>query len=224
MAVWLSALGAAGLVCFFLARLRLFIAVDYHRRKANDQLNIEVYFPGRLIAYRLEVPLVQLSERGGLVWLESHLKVGREKAETHARAEQRFVGNTWDIFLHDPGHWRYLMRQFDYYTRIYNVFIGRVLAALVCEKLSWETRFGADDAAATSLMVGLLWFLKNQVYMQMKKRLKAVARPALAVTPLYTWVGLEVDFTCIFSIRLGNVINAAAGSIRQPRKGDSGSG
>jgi hypothetical protein len=220
METWLSVWLATTLIGVALARLRIYIVLNYHRRKADDTLTVEVHLLRRLLTYHLEVPLIQLSERGGLLWLESHLKTGREKTVTHTDAEQRFTAHTWDIFLHDPSHWKYLICQFDYYTKLYNHFMRRVLAALVCEKLSWETRFGADDAATTSLMTGFLWYLKSQTYSLMKRRLKYVPRPSLNVTPLYTWVGLEVDFQCIFSIRLGNVINAAAGAIRQSRKGD----
>lgn len=220
METWLSVWLATTLLGVAVARLRVYIALDYHRRKADDELAVEVYLLRRLLVYRLEVPLVQLSERGGLTWVESKLGSGREKSETHVDAEQRFAAKTWDIFLRHPGHWNCLVRQLDYYTRLYNYFMSRLLAALVCEKLSWETRFGTDDPAATSLMTGLLWFIKTQTYTFMKRRLKFVPRPWLQVTPLYNWVGLEVDFQCIFSIRLGNVINAAAGSIWQSRKGD----
>jgi hypothetical protein len=220
METWLSVLVAAAVVGFALARIKIFIVMEYHRKKADDRLSIEVYLLRRLIVYRLEVPLVQLSERGGLAWLESQLRAGREKTKTHVEAEQRFLGNTWDIFLHDASHWSYLVKMIDHYTKLYKEFTDKLLASLVCEKLAWETRFGADDPAATSMMTGLLWFIKYQTYSSMKKRLKAAGRPHLQVTPLYTWVGLEVDFQCIFSIRLGNVINAAAGLTWRPRKGD----
>lgn len=220
METWLSVLLATMLIMVALARLHIYIVLDYHRRKADDGLTVEVYLLKRLIVYRLEVPLMKLSERGVLPWLEGQLRTGREKTATHTKAEQRFAANTWEIFFHDPKHWDYLAHQFNYYTRLYSRMIDKLLAALVCEKLSWETRFGSDDPAATSVMTGVLWFIKMQTYSLMKRRLKFARRPLIQVTPLYTWVGLEVDFQCIFRIRLGNVINAVAGSIRQSRKED----
>jgi len=202
METWLASWLASTLLVIALARLKLFIAFSYRRRDSDDQLRIDVYTLKKLIVYHLEIPLARLAKRGGLPWPEAVVDTPGGRTETHAKAEQRFVRNTWRIFRHHPRHWHYLMQQMRF----------------------WRTGLGTGDAALTGLATGLIWQLKGQIYSYMQRRLKSVARPALGVSPLFAREGLEIELECIFSIRLGNVINAIATAIRHLGKGDTGSG
>lgn len=217
---WLALCMAAALLVIAAARLKLFISLSYRRQGEDDRLDIDVYALRKLISYHLEVPLVRLVRRGGLPWPESVIDTPGGQTETRAGAEQRFARNTWKIFRHHPRHWHYLLKQFRYYTRIYKRLIARILAAVACEKLTWRTGLGTGDAALTGIFAGLLWQLKTQTYAYMQRRLKNVARPSFRVSPLYAKEGVEIELECIFSIRLGNVINAIATVSRHLGRGN----
>ncbi|MDR7865339.1 MAG: DUF2953 domain-containing protein [Sporomusaceae bacterium] len=220
METWLAVWLATTLLVLALARLKLFISLSYRRQGEDDRLDIDVYALKKLISYHLEVPLVRLARRGGLPWPESVVDTPGGQTETRAGAEQRFTRNTWKIFRHHPRHWRYLMKQLRYYTRIYKRLITSILVAVACEKLSWRTCFGTGDAALTGISAGLLWQLKTQTYAYMQRRLKSVVRPAFRVSPHYAREGVEIELECIFSITLGNVINAIATAIRHLGRGN----
>lgn len=219
METWLASFLASTFLFLALSRVRFYIRFTYRRKAGDDQLRVEVYSPGRVVAYVLEVPVIRLAERGDLPWLESTLRTPRGKASTRAGAERRFVRTTWHIYRHHPRHWRYLVDQIRYFRRMYMRLAGRLLAAMTCEKLIWRTGFGAADAALTGVSAGAVWAAKGQVHKYMKRRLAAVARPVFAVTPLYGRTALEVELECIFSIRVGNVINALASTIQLTGKG-----
>lgn len=220
METWLAVWLASTLLILAMARMKLFISLSYSRRGDDDRLDIDVYAFKKLISYHFEVPLIRLVRRGGLPWPESVLDTADGQAETRAGAEQRFVRNTWRIFRHHPRHWHHLMKQFRYYTRIYKRLTRSILVAVACEKLSWRTGLGTGDAALTGISAGLLWQMKTQTYAYMQRRLKSVARPTFRVSPLYAREGVEIELECIFSIRLGNVINAIATAIQHLGKGD----
>lgn len=224
METWLASWLASTLLVIALARLKLYISFSYRRRDSDDHLRIDVYTLKKYIAYHLEIPLARIARRGGLPWPETVVDTPRGQTETHAKAEQRFVRNTWRIFRHHPRHWHHLMRQLRYWTRLYKRLMAGILAALACEKLTWRTGLGTGDAALTGLAAGLAWQLQAQTYAFMQRRLKSVARPAFGVSPLFAREGVEIELECIFSIRLGNVINAIATAIRHLGKGETDSG
>ncbi|MDT8901113.1 DUF2953 domain-containing protein [Anaeroselena agilis] len=220
METWLAVWLASTMLFVIVARLKLFISLAYRRRGEDDRLAIDVYALRKIVNYHLEVPLARISSRDGLPWPEAVVDTPDGQTETHAGAEQRYVRNTWKIFRHHPRHWHRLMKQFRYYTRIYKQLAAFVLATVTCEKLSWRTKLGTGDAALTGVTAGLAWQMKAQVYAFMQKRLKSVARPVFRVSPLYAREGVEIELECIFSIRLGNVINAITTAIQQLGRGD----
>ncbi len=219
METWLAWWLATALLYLALVRLRLFVGLSYRRRGHDDHLAVDVYALKKLVSYHLEIPIARVARRGGLPWPETVVDTPSGRAETHARRERRFVRTTWHIFRHHPRHWHHLMRQLRFYTRLYNREAARLLAATACEKLSWRTGLGTGDAALTGLAAGLAWQLKSSAYAGMRRRLGSVPRPAFGVRPLYAREGVDIELECIFSIRLGNVINAITTAIRFLAKG-----
>ncbi|MDR3593049.1 MAG: DUF2953 domain-containing protein [Negativicutes bacterium] len=221
---WLAVVLATVVVVYTLSRVKIFIRVVYHRKAADDFVRLEVYLLSRLLAYHTTIPLVKLTENHGLPWLETGLKSGRRGVKTSSGREQRFAAKTVDIYLHQPVKWRDMMREVNFIYRLYRRFAGQIKKAMLCEKFTWRTGCGFDDAALTGLATGLLWALKSQLLLFLKRRLNFAVRPVIAVRPVYTAAVVEVEFECIFTIRVGNVINAAWGLLHFPVKGVKGSG
>jgi len=219
METWLVFCLATALLALAIARLRLFVSLTYRRRDRDDHIAVDVYALKKIVNYRLEVPLARIARRGGLPWPETVIDTPLGRTETHSGKEQRFVRTTWRIFRHHPRHWRKLKRQVRFYARLYKRIIARLLIATACEKISWRTGLGIGDAALTSVAAGLAWQYKNQTYVYMQRRLKSVPRPVFAVQPLYARKGVDIELECIFSVRLGNVINALTTAIRFLAKG-----
>lgn len=206
-------------VYLVLGRLKVYISLNYSRKGKDDLVRVDVYLLRRFVMYRLEIPVLKLAEQSKLPWFESELDVEEGKAKTYSDREQRFVKNTIDIYLNHPAKWRELLKSFRYYTRLYRKFMSRVLKDVTCEQLCWRTKLGVDDAAITSMIVGLLWAFKNSAVVLLRRRIKFIARPVLQVVPLFSHVGFETEVQCIFTIRLGNVINATLSLVNLAWKG-----
>lgn len=219
METWLASWLATSLLCLALARLKLFIGLTYRRHGSDDHIAVDVYALKKLVYYHLEVPIARIAHRGGLPWPEAVVDTSRGQTETNARGEKRFVRNTWRIFRHHPRHWHLLMKQLRFYTRLYKRAMARILVATECEKLSWHTGLGTGDAALTSVTAGFAWQFMGHSYAYMQRRIKSAPRPSFRVQPYYTREGVDIELECIFSVRLGNVINAITTAIRFLAKG-----
>lgn len=216
---WLASWLATTLIVLALARVKLFVGLSYRRRGRDDHLAVDVYALKKLVSYHLEVPMARIATRGGLPWPETAVDTAGGQTETRAKGEQRFVRKSWRIFRFQPRRWHHLMMQLRFYTRLYKRAAARLLVATECEKLSWRTGLGTGDAALTGVATGMAWQIKGTTYTSMQRRLKSVSRPDFLVQPYYGREGVDIELECIFSIRLGNVINATTAAIRYLAKG-----
>ena len=215
---------ASVIFAYALCRIKIFIRLFYRRQAADDFVRLEVYLLRRLLAYHTTIPIVQIIQHRGLPWLETELKSRREGLKTHSGREQRFVAKTFDIYLNKPLKWRHIVREVNYLFCLYRRFASRIKRAMRCEKFIWRTGCGCDDAAMTALVSGFLWVVKSEVLVFLKRRIGFAVRPVIQVQPIFDAVKVEVEFECIFTIRVGNVINAAWSLIHFPVKGVKGSG
>lgn len=221
---WLAVVLATVIFTYSLTRVKIFIRLFYRRQAADDYVRLEVYLLRRLLAYHTTIPMVQIVEHRGLPWLQTELKTGQDKVKTRSDREQRFVAKTIDIYLNKPLKWRHIVREVNFLFRLYRRFSRKIQRAMQCEKFFWRTGFGCDDAAMTGMLTGFLWVLKSEVYLFLKRRIAFAASPVVRVQPIFSTAPFEVEFECIFTIRVGNVINAAWSLIHFPEKEVKGSG
>ncbi len=98
------------------------------------------------------------------------------------------------------------IKEFNYSFQTYCRVIDKVLKSATCEKFHWKTVYGLEDAASTGIIVGSLWAVKVFIISRLKRHVLFVTKPDIAVNPIFGRNQFEVDFQCIFSIKLGNVI------------------
>jgi hypothetical protein len=205
-------------VTYLVLQVKIYIELAYQRQREDDKLTIKVRVLPRAV-YTLEVPFLQLEKQTDIPWIKSELDTSQGKTQTNIRREQKFLKNLANIYLWHPRHWRKLIREFDFYRKIYNTLLDKLLSKTTCEFFSWHTTYGCDDAAVTGLSIGALWALKTALMQKMQHRLRFTHKPKLQVTPAFGRNSFEVDLKCIFSIRLGNVINVVIDAVNFARKG-----
>jgi len=162
----------------------------------------------RLIAYKMEVPIIKVSKSKDIFWLESAIRAVQYQEETQPKRDERIMKKTKAFFTNHPRNVRHVVKEIHNYTQLYCKIIEKVLKLVVCEKMYWKTKLGSEDAAITGAITGLLWACKSLLMSRLKKRIFLIVKPDIAVNPLWGNGRLEMDFQCIFSIRLGNVIKA----------------
>lgn len=207
-----------------LLRLKIYVSVAYKRQGADDLLSVDVSLMRKFVSYHMEVPVIRVFKQQGLPWTEARLATDGGELAPRVDREERYVKNISDIFLHHGAEWRQMIHELVDFSHWYQSLVRRLNHKLLCENLYWRTRLGMEDAATTGLGVGLFWLLKSEGLIYLKQRFPFSSSPILKVEPDYTSAGLEVDFRCIFSIRMGNLMNAALSLLNVPGKvvNDSG--
>lgn len=178
---------------YLLWHLKIYIEIQYTRNTDNDKFILEVYTLRKLIIYRLKIPVIEFTSEN--LWLKTKLETDKGAAKTHIKKEKRSFKKSIRIVKH--------------YQKIYYRFMDRLFIAIKCEKLIWKTIYGSEDAALASVITGGIWGLKSIIVNSLHHRICVVNKPLIQAIPQYNQQKFGMDFTCIFSIRLGNVINAA---------------
>lgn len=208
MEIWFIITLANIVITCLLFYSKLYIALKYQRDGSNDYIGVDVYIFRRLLAYSMQVPMIELGDTKNPFWLKSKIKTGQKEDETHIKREQRFVKKNLKFYMLHPRRLRRVVRLVRFYTGLYCKVMEEITHSLQCDELHWKTAYGSEDAAITGIGTGVLWSVKALVITRLKKYVIVTKRPTIDVNPIFGHNSFKVDFQCIFSIRLGNVINA----------------
>ena len=208
MEFWFMIILANIVITCLLLYSKIYIALKYQRDGSNDYIAVDVYIYRRLLAYSMQVPIIQFDEIKNPFLLKSKIETGKGQDETHIKREQPLVKKTMNFYMLNPRRVRRIVRRVRYYTRLYCKVMEKFIHSLHCEELHWKTRCGSEDAAITGIGIGMLWAVKALIITRLENHVIVTNKPIIDVNPIFGHNCFKVDFQCIFSIRLGNVINA----------------
>lgn len=183
-----------------------YIAFDYHWQDANDKLTVTIYSKGKLLFYQRTLSVIQWVQQE---WLkrESNIKKA-ENSRQFIKAERKSSRRFFRRLIHHPrlglAALRKSQRLFYHYRHIVQSF----LSALCCEKFYWNTRFSTSDAAMTGIASGLLWSAKACLLSQLTQNIRFAVCPTIQVCPTFQQPEFQTEIQCIFSFKLGHVMNA----------------
>ncbi|QJW48474.1 DUF2953 domain-containing protein [bacterium BFN5] len=209
MVDWLLATLTGFGVAYVISRVSIYIHLQFFRNSNDDFILVDVYLPHRIHLYSMKVPIIEIVNRNNIPWLESKIETEHGETKTHSHREQRFIKVLFDICIKHPQKMRRILKMLRYYQKIYCKFMHSIIKSIYCEKFYWKTTFGLEDAAATAILSGTLWSVKAMILTFLQKRTNFKTRPVIRVQPIFDQNKIEVDFQCIFSIKLGNLINAS---------------
>lgn len=220
MPLWLVITLSVATVIYALSRVNVYIDLQYKRDGDNDQVVVNVYLLRRFLVYKLRVPVIEISKKAYLPWVQSELHTAGGKIKTHSRREKQFVVRLLQIYLKHPDRWEKLMTRFRQYRRMYVYFICELTKQLHCEQLRLHVRYGAEDAAVTGVMIGAFWAITGWGLYRLRERLIFRNRPEVFFEPRFGKTCLAVDFACIFRLPIGHVISTSLSLANYTRKGE----
>lgn len=217
----LTALAAQLVLLYAFSKLIIYIDLRYQRNRSDDYIVVNVYLGKKVILYTMKVPVVDLIKNDELLWLSSEIKTADEtaKTKTNVNRERRFVKNTIRMCFHDPRRLWHAFKSVKFYIKLYRRVVRRLVNSLTCERLQWKTTYGSDDAANTGIITGALWTVKGMLVTVLRRRFSFTAPPEIAVIPVFGQSRFDVDFQCIFSLRLGKIISATTILVKLSGKG-----
>ncbi|SFL80777.1 DUF2953 domain-containing protein [Pelosinus propionicus] len=196
------------IIIFLISLSKIYIEVEYKRNNENDYVAVNVYALKKLIFYTMQVPILRVVEKSGEYKLESTVRTAVSQEKLDPLRDEKRIKKTDQLVKEHPQKIRHTIQKFHHYTKHYCKIIEELLKLVVCEKLCWRTKFGSEDAALTGTFVGVLWFFKTLLTNHLKRKIFSIGTLDIEVNPFFGSDQLEIEFQCIFSIRLGNVIKA----------------
>lgn len=208
MECWLLIILSNLLLLCVLFYTKIYLVLKCKRDHSNDYIGVEVYIMRRLLLYSMQVPMIEITGRGAALWVESKIKTGNNQDTTHSKREQKVVKKHLKFYITHPIYLRRSIQRLRSYARVYCKVMEKIINSLHCEEFCWKTSYGSEDAALTSIVVGMLWTVKSLLLTKLQKQVVFMDKPTIHVNPIFGHTHFKVDFQCIFSIRLGNVITA----------------
>lgn len=208
MEFWLTAILVQILIIGLLCYIKIYIVFTYQRDGSNDHMAVSIYALRRILTYSLQIPVIEIDDIKNALWLETKVKTGPSQDKIHSKRERRFVKKTIKMYIANPRKLIRILRRLRLFISLYRHVLDEVIRKLCCEQLRWKTIYGSDDAAIAGIGTGFLWAVKGLMIARLKKHVTLAKDPIISVCPIFGQNSLKVDFQCIFSIRLGNVINA----------------
>ncbi|WP_425061119.1 hypothetical protein SCACP_18920 [Sporomusa carbonis] len=205
---WLIVITSAVILVLLLSRVNLYIDFQFCRRSDDDYVAVTVYIFRQLLVYTIKIPVIQIVRYNDVPWLNLELEGSSDHAETNVDREQQFVKRFCDILLRKPKKLNRLIKTVNNFLRLYRRFVDRMVANVHCEKLDFKAVYGFEDAAWTGMAMGVFGALRGVMLTRLYNRLTFDTKPNIKITPVYGENRFEVEFRCIFRIRLGNVITA----------------
>jgi hypothetical protein len=208
MELWLIIILAIAVIIGLIFHIKIYINLKYQRDDSNDYLSVNVYVLKSILAYSMQIPIIRITGLKSLFWLDSKIKTGQRQAGVDTKREQRFVRKSARFYMNHPRKLQRIAKQFYHHARLYCYVMDKFIHSLHCEQLHWKTVYGSQDAAITGIGAGMLWTVKSLIIARLNKHVIVTQKPVICVDPIFGHNSFKVDFQCIFSIRLGNVINA----------------
>ncbi len=207
MSIVIALLSAVVIMSLLLLHVTFYIGLDYQRQGADDSLIITIYCWRNLLFYQMKIPVIAISDQGRL-WVETNIATDQGEIGSNPDSEIQALWHCLEQLIHKPSLFVSLLSKLHKYVYYSRRLTRLLLTAVCCEKFYWHMRFGTADAAVTGVMSGLLWSTTTLILCNLTKHIRFVTKPIIQVCPDFQTEGVITEFKCIFSLRLGNVINA----------------
>ncbi|MBU2701008.1 hypothetical protein Ga0466249_002119 [Sporomusaceae bacterium BoRhaA] len=216
MILFLAFLGLFVSVVIAASCTTFYIAFDYHWQDANDKLTVTIYSKGKLFFYQRTLSVIQWVQKE---WLKREASMKKADSRQFIKVERKSSRHFFRRLIRHPrlglAGLRKTHRLFYYYRHVVQSF----MTAFCCEKFYWKTQFSTSDAAMTGIASGLLWSVKACLLSQLMKNVRFAVCPAIQVSPTFRQPEFKTEFQCIFSFKLGNVMNAFLFIVKNVKKG-----
>lgn len=208
----------AVLFLFFLLcwTLPLQFRLYYRRQETDDHFIIDTTALGKIVRYRLKIPVSELTRRKKeLPWVETEIESRGGETETHALQEQE---KTWTWIRYALNNFDEVQEKINRLLIVvddYGDFMRWITNKIRFKRFYWVTRIGVEDAAVTAVTVGGCWAIKSYIAAKLwHKHCCTKVQPFIRVIPAYNQEVFHTDFECIFSVRLGHIIGAGIRLLR----------
>lgn len=178
------------ILLFILLFIKVNIIIEYSKNNGNDNLALSIYTLSGIVKYKYEVPLVEFRKKGiKLRWISEKGKKEKDKYKLSSFLD---LGDLYSSF-------NILKEAFQKYIK----------KRPVIKDLRLKVRFGTGDAFYTGILSGCVWTLAGLITAFLCNNFK-VLKKEVKVQSEFSKEVLNIDVSCIFTLRIVNIISIMA--------------
>lgn len=192
-------IAVSGILLFGILYSNLKVRLSYIKRGEDNDIVIDWTGLYGILKYTKKIPAMNMVKTGGNIPPPEIGTQARIDKDNEPIDDDKPVHNVYEI-----------KKVIDNYKKIYikyEPYIKKIKENLILNNISWYTEIGTGDAAETAIMVGAIWAVKTSVIFLINKSYD-LPEVLINVVPNYNINTFETTIDCIFSIKLGYIINA----------------
>ena len=192
-------IAVSGALLFGILYSNLKVRLSYIKRGEDNDIIIDWTGLHGIFRYTKRISAADMVKMDGNIpapWIDTR---AMENKDNKSIDDDKPVYNIYEI-----------KKIIDNYKKIYikyEPYIKKVREKLILNNISWYTEIGTGDAAETAVTVGAIWAIKTSVIFLINKN-HNLPEVSINVVPNYNINTFETTIDCIFSIKLGYIINA----------------
>ncbi|HHV72686.1 MAG TPA: DUF2953 domain-containing protein [Clostridia bacterium] len=184
-------------------QLKIKFSIFFSRQDSGNELAIRIYLFKNFLSLKLELPVIKMLK--GFIIPDLFLKENWEL--THPRLPVHKDKNRLSVNKIDWQKVLVTIIKVKNLVRLYRSQIAYLTRSTHCLHFEWHTEYGANDAATTGVRLGIIWFLKGILLAILENKIIFWNKnPLVEVIPNFNQPCLNVNFCCIFAIKLGHII------------------
>lgn len=188
-----------GILLFIILYSNLKIELNFTRHGKDDIVVINLIALYGIFKYTKNIPFLDLVKgRDEIPALEIKTESKMGINESHV-GDNKSILNMYEIE-------RIIKKYKNFYFK-YKTLITHISKRLIISDISWYTELGTNDAAETAIITGFIWSIKSFIIAALAKDYNLI-NIFINVVPNYNIKIFKTSVDCIFSIKLGNIINA----------------
>lgn len=188
-----------GIFLFIILYSNCKIAINYTRYDGDDIITMNFTALYGIFKYTTKIPLIDLVKG------HDEIPALEVKSEVELGQNERYIGDDKSIVnMYEIE--KIINKYKSLYIR-YKTLLTHIRKKLIISNISWSTEFGASDAAETAIIIGVIWTIKSGLISLLCNKYNLLDI-FVNVVPNYNIKIFKTSIDCIFSIKLGNIINA----------------
>jgi len=177
------------------------IEISFKRHNEDDMLGINIIVFYGIFKYKRQIPFMDL--------VKGHDNISALELKSEVQYNGKHKGEDKSVInIHEA------QKIIDKYKKLYIrfekfivPFIKRIKEKIIIKKIYLNTELGTNDAAETAVITGIIWSLKSYAVTILANNFDS-SDIFVNVVPNYNIRTFKTSIDCIFSIKLGNIINA----------------
>jgi len=179
------------------------VSIDASRDNENDKITLELKTLYGLLKLKTEIPFFIITFKNGRPALKFKVEVANKK-------RNKLLVRFTELFSIEEGENLYIAYKNN--KNKLSPSIKYMKKKIKITDLKFKLGIGTGDAASTGVLYGIIWVVIGSIINITKSYLN-INKPRIIVVPVFSQVQLSIDFSCIISMKLGNIINAGIRAI-----------